>query len=132
MNQTEEVITDELLYELQEEIRWIARRLERNSDKLNRLHDKIDSLNARVGREARADRERDEEMSAAHDAIIAELAAATTERAGFLVLLKALKDGQGNPEKLEEIAQSVKSGRQEWVTAFDTGVAPPPAEPPPA
>lgn len=90
-----------------------------------RLNEKLNELKQLIGREARADERRDDKMSAAHDAILAELAAATTERAGFLVILKALQDNKDDPAKLQEIANSVSTGRQEWVAAFAENVPAP-------
>lgn len=100
------------------------------NQKLNVLIAGQRRLHQHIGFEAEADERRDFKMSAAHDAILAELAAAKTEQEGFLVILKALKDNADNPAKLAEIAQSVKTGRQTWVDAFNEGVEPPP--PPPA
>lgn len=75
---------------------------------------------------ARADKKRDLKIMALEDDILAKLAAAKTANDGFRVILKAIRDNQGNPAKLQAIAASIDEDENAWVEAFKENVEPPP------
>lgn len=85
---------------------WIAEHVERGNDKLNRLHDKIDSLNRRVAREARVDEERDVIAMATLDEVIAKVTEAKTvsESTNIAVreVIRLLKESAADPAKMDE------------------------------
>lgn len=87
-----------------------------------RLNEKLDQVLAGQ----RRDKERDRNIMALEDDILAQLEASNTKQDGFLVILKALQDNQNNPAKLQAIAKAIGEQQSDWEAAFNTTTQPEP------